>query len=176
MSLQKEITSHIRIVEDFPQEGISFKDFSQIFHNPNLSKKIVQNFAEQADGKVDMVCGIESRGFILGFALALELEVPFILVRKKGKLPPPVVSASYDLEYGSATLEIVKNQIPKGANVLIHDDVLATGGTAAACAKLIESVGANPAMFAFLIELDFLNGRKKIEHTAEIYSIINYNS
>lgn len=176
MSLQKEITSHIRIVEDFPQAGISFKDFSQVFHNPNLSKKIIQDFVKQADGKVDMVCGIESRGFILGFALALELDVPFILVRKQGKLPPPVVSASYDLEYGSATLEIVENHIPQGANVLIHDDVLATGGTAAACAKLIESVDANPAMFAFLIELDFLKGRQKIEHIAKIYSTVNYNS
>lgn len=176
MSLQQKIESHIRIIENFPQEGVSFKDFSEIFQNPELCKEIIQTFARHVRGKVDLVCGIESRGFIFGFPLALELGLPFVMVRKKGKLPPPVVSASYALEYGEATLEIVRGQIPSGARVLIHDDVLATGGTAAACGELIKAVGAIPEFYSFLIELDFLNGREKIDVESEVYSLLNYTS
>lgn len=176
MNLKNQIESHIRVIENFPEDGISFKDFSQVFQNPNLSKTIIKNLADQARGKVDVVCGIESRGFILGFPLALELGVPFVMIRKKGKLPPPVISASYKLEYGEATLEIVENQIAKNARVLIHDDVLATGGTAAACNKLVEAVGAKTVQYSFLIELGFLNGRENLGTESEIYSIINYKS
>ena len=176
MSLQQQIESHIRIIENFPQEGISFKDFSQVFQNPELSKEIIQVFADHVRGKVDLVCGIESRGFIFGFPLALELGLPFVMVRKKGKLPPPVVSASYQLEYGESTLEIVRGPIESGSRVLIHDDVLATGGTAAACGELVKTVGALPEYYSFLIELDFLNGREKIESGSEVFSLLNYSS
>ncbi|MDO5656004.1 MAG: adenine phosphoribosyltransferase [Flavobacteriaceae bacterium] len=176
MMLQQKLDSHIRIIEDFPQKGISFKDFSGIFQNPGLSREIISEFASHFDGKVDLVCGIESRGFIFGFPLALELNVPFVMVRKKGKLPPPVVSATYQLEYGEATLEIVEGQIPKDARVLIHDDVLATGGTAAACSQLVKAVGAKPLYYSFLIELEFLNGRSNISNTSEIFSLISYSS
>lgn len=176
MSLQQKIESHIRIVQDFPQKGISFKDFSEVFQNPQLSKEIIHTFAAHVRGKVDVVCGIESRGFIFGFPLALELNLPFVMVRKKGKLPPPVVSASYQLEYGEATLEMVQGQIPAGSRVLIHDDVLATGGTAAACGELVKAVGAIPKFYSFLIELDFLNGREKIDIDSEVYSLLNYTS
>ena len=173
MKLAKEVESFIRVVEDFPEKGISFKDFSGVFQNPEISKKVINYFAEQAKGKVDVVCGIESRGFILGFPIALALDVPFVMIRKKGKLPPPTVEATYDLEYGSATLELVEGQIEKGARVLIHDDVLATGGTAMACAELVKKVGATPAQFNFLIELEFLKGREKLKDT-EIVTILNY--
>lgn len=176
MDLIKKIESQIRIVENFPTDGISFKDFSSIFQESELSKEIIQHIADQVRGKVDVVCGIESRGFIFGFPLALELDLPFVMVRKKGKLPPPVVSVNYDLEYGSSCLEIVENQIPKGARVLIHDDVLATGGTAAATAELIKRIDAIPAYFSFLIELNFLNGRNKLSDFNEIYSLVGYNS
>lgn len=176
MDLIQKIESQIRIVEDFPTDGISFKDFSSIFQEPELSKEIIKQIADQVRGKVDVVCGIESRGFIFGFPLALELDLPFVMVRKKGKLPPPVVSVNYDLEYGSSCLEIVENQIPKGARVLIHDDVLATGGTAAATAKLIKNLNAEPTFFSFLIELNFLKGRDKLSDFNEIHSLVSYNS
>ncbi|MDO5509681.1 MAG: adenine phosphoribosyltransferase [Weeksellaceae bacterium] len=172
MNLQAKIEREMRIVEDFPSTGISFKDFSGLFRNPKLSKDVIKALAEDLHGKVDVVCGIESRGFILGFPLALELNVPFVLVRKKGKLPPPVVSANYDLEYGSATLEMVENHIEPGNRVLIHDDVLATGGTAAACAKLVEKMGGEVVEFNFLIELAFLNGRKQLN--TPVKSLISY--
>lgn len=173
MNLAKEVESHIRVIEDFPEKGISFKDFSGVFQNHELSEKIIQYFASAARGKVDAVCGIESRGFILGFPIALALGVPFIMVRKKGKLPPPTVQACYDLEYGSACLEIVKGQIAPGTRVLIHDDVLATGGTAVACADLVKKIGAIPTQFNFLIELSFLKGREKLANQ-EIVTILNY--
>ncbi|AFL97602.1 adenine phosphoribosyltransferase [Ornithobacterium rhinotracheale] len=173
MTLANEVASCIRVVEDFPHKGISFKDFSGVFQNPEVSEKVIAYFADQARGKVDAVCGIESRGFILGLPIALALKVPFIMIRKKGKLPPPTVEASYELEYGAATLEMVDGQLEKGARVLIHDDVLATGGTAAACAELVTKVGAIPAQFNFLIELDFLKGREKIGNT-EIVTILKY--
>lgn len=176
MDLKKKIESHIRIIEDFPSKGISFKDFSEVFQNSALSKDIIQAFADEYRGKVDLVCGIESRGFIFGFPIALALDIPFVMVRKKGKLPPPVVSASYDMEYGEATLEIVKGQIPKGSRVLIHDDVLATGGTAAACSELVKAVDAFPVHFCFLIELEFLKGRSVIENKADVFSMIHYSS
>lgn len=173
MTLKDEIASQIRVIKDFPEKGISFKDFSQVFQDAALSKKIIAHLADKARGKVDAVCGIESRGFILGFPIALALDLPFILVRKKGKLPPPVISTTYDLEYGSATLEVVKGQIKEGERVLIHDDVLATGGTAAACAKLIKELGATPAQFNFLIELNDLQGRKQLGDT-EIVTLLDY--
>lgn len=174
MELKKEIEKHIRLVEDFPQEGISFKDFTPIFQNPELSKRIIKAMAEPVRGKVDVVCGIESRGFILGFALAMELNVPFVLVRKAGKLPPPVESQSYSLEYGEATLEIVQGQIAEGAKVLVHDDVLATGGTAEACALLVEKLGAKVERFSFLIELNFLRGRDNLDKYAKTDSLLSY--
>ncbi|MXV38080.1 adenine phosphoribosyltransferase [Flavobacteriaceae bacterium Ap0902] len=175
MDLQQEIENHIRIVEDFPKEGVSFKDFTPIFQNPQLSKKIIKTMADPFRDRVDVVCGIESRGFILGFALALELNVPFVLVRKEGKLPPPVEAESYSLEYGDATLEMVQGQVKDGANVLIHDDVLATGGTAKACALLAEKLGGKVAGFSFLIELSFLNGKEKLKGYDHIHSLLTYD-
>lgn len=175
-TLEEKIKNNIRVVENFPQTGISFKDFSYIFQSPELSEEIIQKLAINAKGKVDVVCGIESRGFLLGFPLALALKVPFVMMRKKGKLPPPVVSETYQLEYGEATLEIVKNQIQPGQRVLIHDDVLATGGTARAASNLIEKIGAKPVQYNFLIQLNFLKGLKNLKSNVEVISLVEFQS
>lgn len=164
-SLQNQIISSLRTIPDFPKSGIQFKDISPLFQNADLCKEIIHYFVEQARGKVDVICGIESRGFIFGLPIALELDIPFVLIRKKGKLPPPTINIAYDLEYGSAELEMVKDQIQPGQRVMIHDDILATGGTANACAQLVEQLGANVVQYSFILELGELNGRKKLENT-----------
>ncbi|WP_260377518.1 adenine phosphoribosyltransferase [Candidatus Ornithobacterium hominis] len=172
--LEEKIKNHIRVIEDFPQPGISFKDFSGILQNSELSNEVIQSLASHARGKVDLVCGIESRGFLFGFPLALALDVPFVMMRKKGKLPPPTVSETYQLEYGEATLEIIENQIQLGQRVLIHDDVLATGGTARAASNLIERVGAKPVQYNFLIQLNFLQGLKNLKSDVEVISLLEF--
>ena len=127
-------------------------------------------------GKVDVVCGIESRGYIFGIAIAVKLGVPFILIRKKGKLPPPFISEKYDLEYGTSEIEMKINQIKKGQRVLIHDDLLATGGTAKAAANLVEREGGKVTQFSFLIELKDLGGKRKLEQIegVEVFNILDY--
>lgn len=175
-NLTQEIKDHIRVIENFPQEGISFKDFSLIFQNPKLSASIVEELANQAKGKVDVVCGIESRGFILGFPIAMKLNVPFVMIRKKGKLPPPVVRETYKLEYGEATIEIVESQIKPGQRVLIHDDILATGGTAIAATNLVKKIGGIPTQYSFLGELSFLKGSENLDNDIELISLVKYDS
>ncbi len=171
--LEKDIKSVIRTIPNFPKEGIQFKDISPIFQDPQLSKRIINAFAKEAKGKIDAICGIESRGFIFGFPIALALDIPFILIRKEGKLPPPTLAVSYDLEYGSTTIEVIKEQLKEGMRIMIHDDVLATGGTAVACAKLVTELGATVSQFTFLLELDDLQGRKKLKGS-EVVSLVNY--
>jgi adenine phosphoribosyltransferase len=162
-------------IPDFPIEGIQFKDITPIFLNPKLYEDVIEDLAKFSKGKVDVVCGIESRGYLFGIAIAVALEVPFVLIRKKGKLPPPFVSEKYDLEYGTAEIEMKTGQLKPGQRVLIHDDLLATGGTTEAAAKLVEKQGAKATQFSFLIGLKDLNGEKKLEQfNAEVYSILNY--
>lgn len=174
-TLQEKINQTIVDVIDFPKEGIVYKDITPLFLNPELSDEIVDAFVEKAKGKVDVVCGIESRGFLYGIQIAQKLKVPFILIRKAGKLPPPTISQSYDLEYGQATIEVNSNYIKDGARVLIHDDVLATGGTAEACAKLIEKCGGNVTQFSFIVDLTFLSGKDKLTtFTDDIITLIEY--
>ncbi len=174
-TLQEKINQTIVDVIDFPKEGIVYKDITPLFLNPELSDEIVDAFVEKAKGKVDVVCGIESRGFLYGIQIAQKLKVPFILIRKAGKLPPPTISQSYDLEYGQATIEVNSNYIKDGARVLIHDDVLATGGTAEACAKLIEKCGGNVTQFSFIVDLTFLSGKEKLTpFTDDIVTLIEY--
>ncbi len=165
--LLKEIDQHIDRISDFPEKGIQYKDISPIFLNADLCDRIIKAFAKFSRGKVDAVCGIESRGFLFGIQIARELGVPFVLIRKAGKLPPPVISEEYALEYGTAKIEVREGHIKTGQRFLIHDDVLATGGTAAACAKLIEHCGAKVEQFSFLIGLSFLNGTEKLEKYAK---------
>ncbi len=165
----------IENIPDFPIPGIQFKDISPIFLDPKLYEDVIAELAAFSRGKVDAVCGIESRGYLFGIAIAVALEVPFILIRKAGKLPPPVISESYDLEYGSATIETREGQIKPGQRILIHDDLLATGGTTEAAAKLVEKQGATVSQFSFLIGLTGLNGDEKLKKfNAEVYHILEY--
>ena len=162
-------------IPDFPIEGIQFKDITPIFLNPKLYEDVIADLAKFSKGKVDVVCGIESRGFLFGIAIAVALEVPFVLIRKKGKLPPPFISQEYELEYGISVIEMRTNQIQPGQKVLIHDDLLATGGTTQAAARLVEKQGAKATQFSFLIALKNLEGEKKLEKFSDqIYSILNY--
>ena len=175
IELIEKLEKTIQNIPDFPLEGIQFKDITPIFLDPKLYEEVIADLAKFSKGKVDVVCGIESRGYLFGIAIAVALEVPFVLIRKKGKLPPPFVSEKYDLEYGTAEIEMKTDQLKPGQRVLIHDDLLATGGTTEAAAKLVEKQGAKATQFSFLIGLKELNGEKKLEQfNAEVYSILNY--
>ena len=170
-----QLEKTIENVPDFPIPGIQFKDITPIFLNPKLYEAVIKNLADFSHGKIDAVCGIESRGYLFGIAIAVALEVPFILIRKKGKLPPPFVSQKYDLEYGTSEIEIREGQLKPGQRVLIHDDLLATGGTTEAAAKLVEKQDGKITQFSFLIGLEDLHGEERLaQFNSEIYSILKY--
>ncbi|RMZ60907.1 adenine phosphoribosyltransferase [Chryseobacterium nematophagum] len=174
-SLIKKLEDTIENFSDFPIPGIQFKDISPIFLEPKLYEEVIEDLVRFSKGKIDAVCGIESRGYLFGIAIAVALEVPFILIRKKGKLPPPVISEKYDLEYGTAEIETRKGQIKPGQRILIHDDLLATGGTTEAAAKLVQKQGAKVSQFSFLIALKELKGEQKLQRfDAELYHILEY--
>jgi len=174
-SLIRKVKDNIDSFQDFPKEGILYRDISPILQNPELYKEIIKDFANFSRGKVDVICGIESRGYFFGIGLAAELDVPFVTVRKKGKLPPPVISEKYDLEYGSSEIEVRTGVIKEGQRVLVHDDLLATGGTTSATANLVEKQGAKVVQFSFLVGLDFLHGEEKLKNfNADIYKIVTY--
>ncbi|MFY9310790.1 MAG: adenine phosphoribosyltransferase [Bacteroidia bacterium] len=174
--LEQKLKDGIRDVPDFPKPGILFKDITPVLHNPQLCDDIVNSFSQQCEGKnINAIVGVESRGFLFGFALAKKLNVPFILVRKAGKLPYKTISYEYDLEYGSAKVEMQVDEIQPGWNVLVHDDLLATGGTAEAAAKLIQMQKGNVAGFAFIVELEFLKGKQRLsQYSDNIISLVNY--
>ena len=176
LELKERLENTIENIPNFPKEGIQFKDISPIFLYPDLYEEVVEKMVNFSRGKVDAVCGIESRGYIFGIAIAVKLGVPFILIRKKGKLPPPFISEKYDLEYGTSEIEMKINQIKKGQRVLIHDDLLATGGTAKAAANLVEREGGKVTQFSFLIELKDLGGKRKLEQIegVEVFNILDY--
>lgn len=176
MLLERELRETIREIPDFPQKGVRFKDITPIFLKPRLVERCVEELARHFRVRdVTKVIGIESRGFLLGPMIARELGAGFAIVRKKGKLPEVAASVSYELEYGSATIEIPKDALLPGDTVLIHDDLLATGGTAAATAKLVEQVGARLAGFTFLIVLEELGGRKALEpFGVPVVSLLSY--
>ena len=176
LELKKRLENTIENIPNFPKEGIQFKDISPIFLYPDLYEEVVEKMVNFSRGKVDVVCGIESRGYIFGIAIAVKLGVPFILIRKKGKLPPPFISEKYDLEYGTSEIEMKINQIKKGQRVLIHDDLLATGGTTKAAANLVEREGGKVTQFSFLIELEDLGGKRKLEQIegVEVFNILDY--
>lgn len=174
-NLAKRLEETIENIPDFPKKGIQFKDITPIFLKPDLYEDIITEFVNFSRGKIDAVCGIESRGYLFGIAIAVALEVPFVLIRKAGKLPPPFVAEKYDLEYGSAEIEMRKGQIKAGQRILIHDDLLATGGTTEAAAKLVEKQGVEVSQFSFLIGLKDLQGAKRLkDFNAEIFTIIEY--
>jgi adenine phosphoribosyltransferase len=169
-----DLKSLIRDVPDFPIKGITFKDITPLLKNPKAFQEVIKQFADRyKDKKLDAVVAMESRGFILGGALATQLDIAFIPVRKPGKLPAKTIKESYDLEYGKNTLEIHEDAISKGDKVLVLDDVLATGGTAAATIRLVERCGGEVVEACFLIHLTFLNGQEKLKSTP-LYSIIQY--
>ena len=174
--LQTRIKSAIKDVPNFPKEGIIFKDITPLLLDNQLSKDITEAFVEHARSlEVDMICGLESRGFLFGNSIAQALGVPFVLIRKKGKLPRQTEAFAYDLEYGSAVVEVHKDDIPKGSKVLIHDDLLATGGTAFAAASLVKKLEAEVIGFSFIVDLTFLNGRDKISSFCnEIFTLVTY--
>lgn len=173
--LIRELENTIENIPDFPKPGIQFKDITPIFLKPDLYEDIIEDLASFSRGKIDAVCGIESRGYLFGIAIAVALKVPFILIRKAGKLPPPFVGEKYDLEYGSAEIEMRTGQIKPGQRILIHDDLLATGGTTEAAAKLVNKQGAVVSQFSFLIGLKALEGEKRLrQFDAEIYKTLEY--
>ena len=166
----------IRDVPDFPKPGIIFKDITPILLDPQLMRDVVDEMAKNYSAlKIDAIVGIESRGFWFGIMLANKLNIPFIPIRKKGKLPYKTISYKYELEYGEAEIEIHQDEIKKDWNVLIHDDLLATGGTACAAAELIQIQEANVAGFSFVVDLSFLNGSEPLKKYSEnIFNLVRY--
>lgn len=169
-----DLSSYIRDIPDWPKEGVVFKDITPLLASPEGFRAAIDTLAEQYENTgVTKVMGAEARGFIFGGALAYKLGAGFVPARKPGKLPWNTTTVEYELEYGTDTLEVHADAVGAGDTVLIVDDVLATGGTAAAKAALVEATGAKVAGFAFLIELDFLNGRRKLSSEASIVSLIH---
>ncbi|AEW85035.1 adenine phosphoribosyltransferase [Flavobacterium columnare NBRC 100251 = ATCC 23463] len=168
------LNQYFRDIQDFPKEGILFKDITPLLLSPSARHEVLEKLlSELKNIRIDKVVGIESRGFFFGMLLAQELNVGFVPVRKKNKLPYKTISASYELEYGEDVLEMHIDAIQKGEKVLIHDDVLATGGTAKAVCELVEKLGGEIVQCNFLMELTFLNGRKKLEGKP-LFSAVTY--
>ncbi|MEZ4807594.1 MAG: adenine phosphoribosyltransferase [Flavobacteriales bacterium] len=178
MSLKNRLEAAIRAVPDFPKPGILFRDITPVLEDPKLCEACVEGFMESlGNTRIDAIAGIESRGFLFGMPLAIAMGVPFITVRKKGKLPWRTVSYKYDLEYGSAEVEMHTGTVTPGMHVLVHDDLLATGGTAVAAAELVRMQGGTVSGFSFLIELAFLAGREKLRaYDADIVRLITYTN
>jgi adenine phosphoribosyltransferase len=153
MNITDKIKNVIRDIKDFPKEGIVFKDITPILLDPKLCKEIVDEFVKGLEElKPDAIACVEARGFFFGTLIAQRLQIPFIPIRKQGKLPYETVSHSYDLEYGSATIEMHEDAVKRGWKVLLHDDLLATGGTASAAAELVTKKGGEVVGFSFLVE------------------------
>src|SRR6187402_2718333 len=161
--IAQQIKSVIRDIPDFPKPGIIFKDITPILKDAALCKGIVDAFAEKLQGiRIDAIAGIESRGFLFGLSLATKLGVPFVPVRKAGKLPYTIKQKAYKLEYGTAIIEMHTDAFEPGQHILLHDDLLATGGTVTAASELIHEMGGIIAGFSFVVGLGFLNGRERI--------------
>lgn len=161
--LAELVRSRLRDVQDFPKPGVVFKDFTPLLADPQALQAVVADVVARYEGKVDLVAGIEARGFMIGTASAVALGVGFIPIRKKGKLPAATFTASYDLEYGSETIEVHQDACHEGARVLIMDDVLATGGTAAAACELVARTGAAIVAVDVVCEIGFLRGRERLK-------------
>lgn len=160
--LSQLVLDNLREIPDFPEPGVLFRDITPLLANGPAFQKLIVGIADHYAGKIDAVAGLESRGFILAAPVAARLGIGMLLVRKAGKLPGPVIGVDYDLEYGSARLEVRPDSVPEGARVLVLDDVLATGGTAKASVDLIHMSGAEVAEIAVLMELKELEGAKRL--------------
>ena len=169
-----DLNEYIREIPNFPKEGIQYKDITPLLKSPEAIKESVAQFlALIGDEKIDKVVGIESRGFLFGMLLAEKLNAGFVPIRKPGKLPAETYSEVYELEYGKDTLEIHCDAIQKGERIILHDDILATGGTARAACDLVKKMGAEIVQCNFLIELTFLNGRNKLR-SHSVKSLLKY--
>ena len=176
MKLSEKISNKINTIPDFPKPGIQFKDITPLFTQPDLVNEMATKIVEQVSGcDVQAVAGIESRGFLLGPLIAQKLNVPFVLIRKAGKLPGETYKVAYDLEYGHAALEIQKNGLLPEARVLVHDDLLATGGTALAAMQLVQKANAQTVAFSSIVNLSFLPGTEKIAtQGCQVFSLVDY--
>ncbi len=170
-----DLSEKIRTIPDFPKPGILFRDITTLLKDPEAFRYVVDTLAERyLDKKIDVIVAIEARGFIIGAPVAYKIGASFVPVRKKNKLPSQTVSASYDLEYGSETVEVHSDAIKSGQKVVIIDDLLATGGTAKAAVELVEKLNGKVVEIAFIIELNPLNGRKKLEGYP-IFTMLGYD-
>ena len=170
----KTVADYVRTIPDFPEPGIMFRDVTTVLQDPDgfkLAIDEIQNLLKDVD--FDVIAGTESRGFIFGTPLAYNLHKPFVLVRKKGKLPAETVEMEYDLEYGSAVIEMHKDSIQPGQKVVLVDDLIATGGTMEAAAKLVEKLGGEVVKMLFLMELEGLEGRKRLAKY-DVASVVSY--
>lgn len=176
MSLEQGIKNTIRDVKDYPKPGIIFKDLTPILKNPVLCKSIVDEFVQHLKPlQAHAICCLDARGFWFGLSIAMELGIPMVPVRKKGKLPYETIRQQYELEYGTSEVEIHTDAFEKGMKVIIHDDLLATGGTASAAAELVKKSGAEVVGFSFLVELCFLMGAERIKpHSERVLSLCRY--
>lgn len=173
-SIRDYINEHIRNVPDFPKPGIQFKDITTLLNNRKALELTSYMLAQPfKDMEVDYVIGLESRGFLFGTNLAQDLNAGFVPIRKPGKLPADTLSATYELEYGTDQVEIHKDAFPQGSKIIIHDDLIATGGTAEAAKRLTEQLGGEVVGYSFIIELSFLNGKDKLDVSADtIYNAV----
>ncbi|MBR5738654.1 MAG: adenine phosphoribosyltransferase [Lachnospiraceae bacterium] len=170
----KQVKDYVRTIPDFPEKGIMLRDITTVVADAEGLKLAVDEMTDLLDGvEFDAIVGLESRGFIFGMPMAYNLHKPFVLVRKKGKLPRETVSVKYDLEYGTAEIEVHKEDIKPGERVVLVDDLLATGGTMKAAAELVEKLGANVVKMVFLLELSGLNGRKKLKGY-DVSAVVSY--
>ena len=173
--MKKNIEDYVTSIPDFPEPGIIFRDITSVLQDADGLQLAIDLLEEKIkDADPDVIVGLESRGFIFGMPLAYNMHKPFVLVRKKGKLPRETVEMSYDLEYGSATIEMHKDSIKPGQKVVVIDDLIATGGTVSAAVKLIEELGGKVVKIAFLMELAGLKGREKLKGY-DVESVISYD-
>lgn len=172
-----DLKAYIREIPDFPQPGVSFKDITPIFGDPAAFRYAVAELARAfREERIDMVVGIESRGFLIGAPLAYELGTGFVVVRKEGKLPRDTLHVDYELEYGTNRLEIHRDALQPGQRVVIADDLLATGGTVDATAQLVQQLGGVIVGFGFLVELDYLHGRRRLEgYPGKVVSLVHFS-
>ena len=170
-----DLKSFIRDVPDYPSDGILFRDLTPVMANPQAMRHVTETLCVHLSEKgIQVIAAIDARGFIFGAPVAAELGVPFVPLRKSGKLPPPVVGVDYALEYGTARLEVAESAFSRHQKVAIIDDLLATGGTAGAGAELILTLGGDVITFAFLVELTFLKGRERLPAEIDVFSIVQY--
>ena len=166
------VRTHLSEVQDFPEEGVLFRDITPLLADGHAFAELIRLLADHYRGRIDAVAGLESRGFILAAPLATALGIGMITVRKGGKLPGPVICIDYELEYGKARMELNPGLVEEGARVLVVDDVLATGGTAAASVRLLEQCGAKVEAVAILLELEALGGRSKLEPHVKVETAV----